>query len=300
MLKSSAIRVGVLAFTSLCLVFLFAVRPMRLIAPLTTYGQSPASLPLTPTMQELIKAEMQKANDEIKLWIQFQNDWFHYKFLLVGAVVAILVGFVKLTKEKEPQKDIAEILMGDISCLIFATACVIALAIDMSLRNNIVVVQQLALWIAHYSEPALLQIPSSNHPGSFLPWEQFLRVQASGMTGMHSDDWYGFAFYPYLHFLTWVIYTTYLWILFEAWHTHPQRRGLLISSFAMVQTTLAIFTWLAHAAPTAFEFKLFPWGDEWVSGPHCATIYLWFWVAITVLNCLPLMSHRGRRNKVSA
>jgi hypothetical protein len=58
-------------------------------------------------MQDLIKAETQKANDEIKLWIQLQNDWFHYKFLLVGAVVAILVGFAKLTREKEPDKDLA-------------------------------------------------------------------------------------------------------------------------------------------------------------------------------------------------
>ena len=299
MLKSPTMRVGVLAFTSLCLVFLFAVRPMRLIAPLTTYGQAPASFPLTPAMQELIKAETQKANDEIKLWIQLQNDWFHYKFLLVGAVVAILIGFAKLTKEKEPDKDLAEVFMGEVSCLIFAAACVIALAIDMHLRNNIVVVQQLALWITNYAEPALLQVPAASHPGGFLPWEQFLRVQIPGVAGMHRDDWYGFAFYPYLHFLTWVIYVIYLWILFEAWETHPQRKGLLMSSFVVVQTTLAVFTWLAHAAPTAFEFKLFPWSDRWVNGHLCAAIYLLFWVAITVLSWPPLMSWLCR-DKVSA
>jgi hypothetical protein len=39
-LKFPAMRVGVLALTSFFLVFLFAVRPMRLIAPLTTYGQT--------------------------------------------------------------------------------------------------------------------------------------------------------------------------------------------------------------------------------------------------------------------
>jgi hypothetical protein len=112
MLKSPAMRVEVLAVTSFFLVFLFAVRPMRLIAPLTTYGQAPASFPLTPAMQELIKAETQKANDEIKLWIQFQHDWFHYKFLLVGAIMAIMVGFAKLTREKEPDKESCRSLHG--------------------------------------------------------------------------------------------------------------------------------------------------------------------------------------------
>jgi hypothetical protein len=48
------------------------------------------------------------------------DDWFHYKFLLVGAVVAILIGFAKLTREKEPDKYLAEVFMGEVSCLICA------------------------------------------------------------------------------------------------------------------------------------------------------------------------------------
>jgi hypothetical protein len=37
-----------------------------------------------------------------------------------GAVVAILIGFAKLTREKEPDKYLAEVFMGEVSCLICA------------------------------------------------------------------------------------------------------------------------------------------------------------------------------------
>lgn len=299
MISPAKTQVTVLVLTSICLVFLFAVRPIRLIEPLTEYAKAAAQQPSTPGMIELVKAENQKAIDEIKLWIQLQNDWFHYKFILVGAVVAILVGLIKTQTEKDPSKDFSDLLVGDISCLIFALSCVVALAIDMHLRNNIIVVQQLALWIANYAEPALMQGFPSGQASGFLPWEQFLRVHIPGASGMHRDDLYGLAFYPYLHFPTWVIYMVYLWIMFEAWRRHPEKRALLLGSYAMVQATLAIFTWLAHAAPTTFEFKLFPWSDMWVSGPKCAAIYLLFWLFITILNWPFLLSRLWRQRKAN-
>ena len=285
-------RVALLLITSFCLLFLFAVRPIRLIEPLTEYGKSPSSFPQTPASQELIRVEHQKAVDEIRLWIQLQNDWFHYKFILVGAVVAVLVGFFKTKTEKDPNIQFKDILRSDASCSILAMACIVALAIDMHLRNNITVVQQLALWIANYAEPALLQTPVTfGSHGGFMPWEQFLRVQIHGSSGMHRDDLYGFAFYPYLHFLTWVIYVVYLWILFEAWRDpdHPDGQSLAIGGFILVQTALGIFTWLAHAAPSSFEFKLLPFLDIWVKGPECAGFYMLFWFAITAVNYPPLL-----------
>lgn len=290
-LTNSLTRVALILFvSSLCLLPVFSVRPMRLrpIPELTGYAANPSSWLPSGTAQELIKLEMQKAVDEIKLRIEEEDTWFHYKIVLVGGLLIAFLQYIRTSAKDLPssKQRLEDLFLSPATCSALALACVIALAIDIHIRNNIVVIQQLALWMANFAEPAFLQQPSAFQllPSSgphFYAWEQFLRIALPTSAGMHQDDLYGLVFYPHLHFLTWLIYMLYLWIFQQISLTssestpeelsHPS----LFIGFALVHLTLAIFAWTGHAAPSAFEFRLIPGNsDSWCSGWLNSAYYL--------------------------
>jgi hypothetical protein len=293
-----------LALTSVFLMILFSARPIDLNTGPLNYQ---ASARFEPNAPELVKLELQKANDEIKMRIEQEDTWFHYKFLLVGALLASFLGYLGFGGSKShssPQERLAEIVSSSATCSVLALACVVALAIDMHIRNNMVVIQQLALWINYYAEPALLQTSyDSMRGGAFLPWEHFLRVPGAGM---HRDDLYGSAFYPHLNFVTWVIYLLYLGSfqrlsLAQAESRESQQpisspqTGIAVAGFALVHLSLGAFTWMAHYVPGAFVIKIMPYSENWQSGVMAAFIYLWPWVFLVTLNMQylrPLLSPR--------
>jgi hypothetical protein len=302
-------RFVVLLLTSGSLFVLFSVRPMRLdISPgdkteevfdrqkYTTESKATDAF-------ELIKAEHLKAVDEIKLRIEQEDTWFHYKFVLVGGLLALLLSRLVLAGgERSMDERLEELFESAATCSVLALATIVALAIDIHIRNNIMVVQQLGLWIANYVEPALLHKPVNlDSAAGFVPWEQFLRTQALGHEAMHRDDLYGFIFYPHLHYLTWIIYISYLG-LFQKFglsyarnlekgknnqETPSQETGrwLAIAGFVLVHITIGAFTSIAHFAPSAFTFKIYPFGGEmWKGGLAGAAYFLIPWVFLSLLN----------------
>lgn len=302
------VRVAVLILASMLLIVLFAFRPVRLQSGLLKYDVATAK-PLDGTARELIRLELQKANDEIKLRIEQEDTWFHYKFLLVGVLLAAFLGYLGFgdgrlfgesnrgtpQKERSPKERLDEILDSRATCSVLVMALVVALTIDMHVRNNAIVIQQLALWIANQVEPAFLQTAfSSQATGAFLPWEQFLRVEFPA-AGMHRDDLYGFAFYPHLHFLTWVLYMFYLGSFQKLSLAHGrllkpnesarlQQPWITIAGFVLVHLSFAAFAWIGHYVPGALELKILPWRESWKSGSNAAIYYLIPWALLVILN----------------
>ena len=236
----------------------------------------------------LLEIEFAKTNEEIRVRIQQEDTWYHIKFVLVGAILAAFGAIFKFGKQTQDAQ-FAHAIISTATCSLLALACIVALAIDTHLRNNIIVILQLGLWVAHYAEPALM--PAA--PTSFLPWEQFLRAPG----GMHSDNLYGFAFYPHLHFLTWVVYALYL-CCFHALALRKNRESasatLLNSGFLAVHIGFVVFAWVGHYVPGAFLTNILPRGDCLYSGASAAAGYALLAVLLGVINgpfVLKLMRH---------
>jgi hypothetical protein len=295
-------RIGLVLLGSLSLfllLLLFSVRPMRLNYDLTAYGRKPVEL--KPKAEELIKAEHQKAIEEIKLRIEQEDTWFHYKFVLVGGLIVFFSGYLGFGgKGSNPEKNLEKISQSSAVCVVLALACVIAFSIDMHIRNNTTVIQQLALWIENFVEPAYLQTEVRNDPTGFLPWEQFLRKEGA-VQGMHRDDLYGFIFYPHLHYITLFLYILFLWVfqnfyfrqsanesgkplIARARDKLKAQKRTAMSAFVLVHATLLAFTLIGHTAPSAFDFKIFPWSERWADGRTCTVIYSGFWLVLLVSN----------------
>lgn len=314
-------RVAVLALASVLLIVLFAFRPVKLQNELMKYNDSMQSgateasaKPMGGAARELVKLELQKANDEIKLRIEQEDTWFHYKFLLVGVLLAAFLGYLgfgdgkfgfgfgKSRKTGTPKERLDEILDSRATSSVLVLALVVALAIDMHIRNNAMVIQQLALWITYHVEPAFLQTAfEGKATAAFLPWEQFLRVE-SPVAGMHRDDLYGFAFYPHLHFLTWVLYMFYLGSFQKLSLVHSneskrQHKSITMAGFVLVHLSLAAFTWIGHYVPGGFQLKVLLSPESWKSGAQAASYYLIPWSVLVLVNIpyLALLFTRSRR-----
>ena len=273
-----AARVASLVLTSLVVIVISSTRPMRIDE--TEFPAKP--VPVSGASTKLIEMELQKANDEILLRVGQEDTWFHYKFIFVGAMLAAF-GSVFTFRRKKLDVELAVIIQSPTTCTLLALACVVALSIDIHLRNNIIVIQQLGLWVARYAEPALMPAAAT----TYLPWEQFLRTGG----GMHSDSLYGFAFYPHLHFLTWAVYASYLAcfhaIAVRASKSADRRQpyALLTGGFVAVHAAFAVFAWVGHFVPGALETNMIPFGDEcWRTGASAAFGYLLLALLLVVLN----------------
>lgn len=169
------------------------------------------------------------------------------------------------------------------TCSVLALACVIAVAIDIHIRTATIASNQLGLWIENHVEPAYLRPP-------YLGYETFIR---NG--GLNSDAVYGFFYWPPLHFLTWVIYLLYLTVLqnvcLQPNRRVPQRLHLILAGFVLVHLSIAAFAWIGHTAPSAFEFKVLPFGDHWKYGMWPPIFYLVPWLLLFLLNSCYLKPH---------
>ena len=282
--RIEALSVRVAAITaSLLLVFVIsAIRPVKINE---THYRKPSRV---TERTELVTLELQKANGEIAIRVQQEDTWFHYKFLLVGSMLAAFSGVFTFGKQAG-QLRLAEVATSPTTCTLLGLACIIALSIDIHLRNNIIVILQLALWIAGYAEPALMPDSATG----FVPWEQFLRTEYEGM---HADDLYGFLFFPHLHFLTWAVYATYL-CCFQAvtvaasrQSTESYPRALLGGGFIAVHLAFAAFAWVGHFVPGAFLTDVLPLWHCWTTGAPAALPYVLLAVLLFAVNSPFLMA----------
>jgi hypothetical protein len=278
--RTFAARLGSLLLSSLGLLLVCSEPTIRLQAQLVNSMPRYQTQPLPSQLVDLIKAEHQKAIGEIRMNQQEEDEWYHKKFLLVGGLFSaflIVVGVgAKASVSGQGEEQLERLATSRVTVSALALATVVALAIDMHVRRNIVVVQQLGLWIRHCVE-AILSPPIASNPvataGGFLGWESFLRIQQPD-AGMHSDALYNFFFYPHLHFLTWVLYILYVSSLQTTFLTPEaataerriRQKRLSTFGFVLVHVSILAFAWSAHLYPRAIELRPFPMGETWLDG----------------------------------
>jgi hypothetical protein len=310
------VRTVYLLSISLTMLLLFSAPPSTLVPGLQKYAARPSavakSLPgestMYPNPRELILVEEhKKAVDEIKLRIEHEDSWFRYKFLLIGGLLLALLtrlGFgphsgsddnssaKPESAQASPHMQMKKLLTSNVTCCALALSCVVAVTIDIHIRSNFNVTNQIGLWLAYYSEPAFLEGAEKTRDAPFYPWEQFLRIPPSEKVGalMHRSDLYSLTFWPHLHFLTWVIYMLYLNVLYTVClQVRHSTDWPVIGSFTLLQASIAVFAWVAHSAPEAVALQPIPFLDCWLSGWSVPLMYLFLALFLASIN-LPYLA----------
>jgi hypothetical protein len=290
-LKKMWLRILVLFATFLFLTLIFASPSVRY----TDKTERDFSHPPDKWGQELIKTELGKANDEIKFRIEQQESWYHYKFIFIGGMVALFLGqtgFLKgrSSNSRQSHQRLKDIITAESTYSILALACVLALIVDMHIRNNMISIQRLGLWIANYVEPAYVDKKLAQASG-FYPWEQFIRPEAP-TPSLQLDTLSSIAFSLHLHFMTTFIFLLYLIIFHQLClktadevksDAAAGRKQLVFGGFVIVLLSILAFIFVAHAVPSQYEMRLIP-SNLWVNGLESTVYYTMPWIFILLLN----------------
>lgn len=276
------------------------------LPPFAAAGQhGPVINPGWAPAQKLLELEQQKGSNQIHGSVSGGNEWFHVKFVMIGALVAGLLwrlGFdnsASRSKTNEGGKSgpgetsspadqtLANIAKSNATCTGLALATAVALMIDSQTRQTDYITKQVGLWMAHYFEPAMLGLsaapdaitsPHAHGLGpDFLAWEQFLRVPGA----MHTDLLHAWLLSAFGNFATWGIFLLYL-VLLRRIPAEGEQGPIRRAGFAIVHLLLIAFAVVAHTAPAVFTLVL-PWGSE-VSGRWAWAWFCAFAIALTALN----------------
>jgi hypothetical protein len=185
------VSIGLLFINIFVLVNVFSFPPMFLPDKYQYHSDFGTNTKLiNPSTDRFILAELQKGTNEIQMRLQDQSSWFHYKFLLVGGLFAAFLGLFPYAQMRTRQSgdkndsdaQLENTLQSPLATIALATVCSLSLMIDLHIRGNAIVVNQIGLWIASHVEPLYL---STNvfPPHSFVAWETFLRRGEA----MHTD-----------------------------------------------------------------------------------------------------------------
>lgn len=235
-----------------------------------------------------IRAELQKDINEIQMRLQDQNTWFHYKFILVGGLFAAFwavfqyIGKQGLSKgERYDSTAQLEITFrSPLMTITLATVCSLCLMIDLHIRGNAIVVNQIGLWIASHVEPLYLG-NDAFRPHSFLAWETFLRRGGA----MHTDVVNSITFFWPIHILTVSCFLLYLINARTAMVNHGGTRTTLeLLSFLLVHFFLIVLAWTGHYVPPMFQQKLPLLGLQ--EGIFAALPYAGLALVLTIINGL--------------
>lgn len=254
-------RLVYIGLATLLFLVLFSATPMR---PIKEYRSVCLSPQTDRAVIDVFKIEAEMVGKEISERLKHVDEWFHYKFVLVGALIAAF--FTHMVKENIAMDIIAleNLLKSSLYCIVVAIACTVAIAVDIHVRNDIIAINQLGSWLAYHAEPHMSGISFENK--SILFWEKFIREDA---ISMHTDQLYRFTFWPHLHFLTWVVYALYLWIFQNMCLTHANSNTsnswIVLATFGLVHFSLWAFAIMATQSPRQFEFQPIPFVDEWSS-----------------------------------
>src|ERR1051325_1427516 len=136
---------GLLLFLSfILLILIFSPNPVRVKEKLKLYKTSAQTQPSTGNfenppfkdIEKLLTIEHEKANTEIKMLQEQIDTWYHYKFILIGGMIALFLGHFSLfgkqdgTSPKKSEKVLIVTLMSNRTAILLALACVVALVID--------------------------------------------------------------------------------------------------------------------------------------------------------------------------
>jgi len=223
-------RGSLLVLSFVLLILIFSPNPIRLKDELKLYkapeqaqpSNDQAKLSLT-RIDKLIDAQHDKANTEIKMLQEQIDTWYHYKFILIGGMVALFLGHFGIlgkqspTSAKTSEKVLVATLMSNRTSILLALACIVAFVIDMHIRTHLTNMQGLGHWIYNYVEPSYFNTIGAQTASiprealvntQFFPWEAFLHTSTRQV--QQTNPLYRAAYSFQLHFMTIAIYMLYL------------------------------------------------------------------------------------------
>jgi hypothetical protein len=305
-LSNISVRAALLVAVFFCLAFLFVSPAVRYAqdsgardADYRKQAQGQQGKQLNNTSsnalktEDLIRVEFQKAIDEIKLRLEEQNSWYHYKFLLIGGIFAlflghsaVLMGGVSPASVKPAGKNFADVITSTSNYSILALTVVIAFALDMHIRNNMFGNQTIGLWIANYVEPSYPYDPG------FFPWETFLRK--ANNPRIPFDSAYKLGFSVQLHFMTIAAYLVYTIVFHQVCinvskqptktqHEMIVKNQIVIFGFVLVHLAVFAFVFVTRAVPGTYEMNLIPL-SRFANGWTTIVYYMLPLVCLLLLN----------------
>jgi hypothetical protein len=280
---------GLIAINIFILVIIFSFPPISLSNE-HRYQADPSSQNklLDSVTGHFIAAEFQKGINEIQMRIEDQSRWFQYKFLFVGGLLAAFLGLfpyirlkTSLTGEKSLNNSgilLERALRSPPATVALASVCSLSLMIDIHIRGNAIVVNQIGLWIASYIEPFYLNT-NVFLPGSFVPWEIFLRSGGA----MYTDVVNSITFFWPIHILT--IFCFLLYFLSTRTSLGKEKRIPIkteVLSFWVVHLCLIVLAWTGHYLPPIYQVKIPLLGIQ--HGVLAALPYTFIAMILTMIN----------------
>jgi hypothetical protein len=241
-------------------------------------------------LKKLIAQEHATAIDEIKTSLEQMDTWYHYKFILIGGVIALFLGHFGILGKQDsispkPSERILEtVLMSNRTGAMLTLICVVAFVIDMHIRSNINGIQHLGQWISNYVEPTYLQATANTADVGFIPWETFIRLPKGTTSTI-----YTISFSIQLHYMTMISYILFLMVFqnVSLRSKRKRRQQVAIIGFVLVHLSLLAFILVAHTVRDTFNvgcFPLIPLKVCSLSGSQGSTYYIIAWLFLITLN----------------
>jgi len=250
---------------------------------------------LNPSTDRLILAELQKGINEIQMRLQDQSTWFHYKFLFVGGLLAAFLGlfsYAHLRTRFSGERDdsgvqLEKTLQSPLATIALASVCSLSLMIDLHIRGNAIVINQIGLWISSHVEP--LYFNTNVYPlHSFVPWKNFLRLGGA----MHTDVINSITFFWTIHILTVICFLLYLISARTAMVKHGGVRiNIEVLAFLLVHLCLIVLACSGHYLPPVFQQKLPLFGMQ--EGVFATFPYIVMALTLTGINWVFVIGRGG-------
>ena len=237
--------------------------PSRLHEKLGRFDESTLPIREDKHAFEALAAQQTQVREEILERIRFENQWYQYKFLVLGG---LFVGSFGLAAKVKSRFDSFEhFLKSREFMLILGVAVMVALMIDIHVRLNILVMNQLGTWLAKYYEPAMFgPLAKPNDPAAFQGWEGFLRIEAPGITGMHQSSLYSLTFWPAIHLTTLLPLTAYcVSFAYRRVHYKHEEQSIDLFIYLAFVAVLSLFATMSRAIPETFQIRLLPFISVW-------------------------------------
>ncbi len=321
-------RGSLIALSFVLLIFIFSPNPIKLKdelklqkAPEQAQPSNDQAQALRSRIDALINTQHEKANAEIKMLQEQIDTWYHYKFILIGGMIALFLGHFGImgkqipTSPKTSEKVLVATLMSNRTSILLALACVVAFVIDMHIRTHLTNMQGLGHWIYNYVEPSYFDTAgaqTANIPREvlvntqFFPWEAFLHTSTRQV--QQTNPLYRAAYSFQLHFMTIAIYMLYL-VVFQnvcLLCKRGKQQQVAFLGFIMVHIAALAFIVVGHTIPNSFEVRCFPISatDCWLTGSQGSTYYFVAWLLLVLLSIpylyLLLPGLQSRKNEALA
>jgi hypothetical protein len=212
---------------------------------------------------EIVLEGYKKAITEIAARNEHGYSWFHFKFVVVGAILSV-IGFSVF---KEKWRDQYELINSDLFYILLSICTIFSLNIDIQIRQNVLATNQLRLWIANFIEPYVNNIifiqGNINHASQpyYIGWEQILRISGE-QSGFQMDSLYSFIYWPTMHILTRILYISYVFLCFNQGRIYEGYRNVKFFLFFAVNISIVVYAIMGTALPSIIEVNIMPFGNE--------------------------------------